>query len=220
MSLLQFFAQWIGGMVGIGFLKAITPEPWWKSCFAANFVHSDLTVGHAFFTEMLLTFFLMFVVMAACDSNKSNQTLVPFAIGMAVFCAHMIGLPITGCSINPTRTFASSVAASGVAGCNAWADHWVFWLGPLMGASLAGILYEYVYFGECCMHRCLSIGCLGVLLTLMSLYVALMQTAATRSTCCLSSTCRGKTSSTVLTAVADVKYMCTAALHRIPSRSS
>src|ERR1700722_15160223 len=79
----------------------------WSSCFATNFIHPDLTVGHALVAEFILTFFLMFVVMAACDSNKSNQTLVPFAIGMAVFCAHMLGLQVTGCSINPTRSFAS-----------------------------------------------------------------------------------------------------------------
>lgn len=88
---------------------------------------------------------LMFVVMAACDTNKSNQTLVPLAIGFAVFIAHMIGIPITGCSINPTRTFASSAAASGVSGCDAWNSHWVFWFAPILGASVAGILYEYCF---------------------------------------------------------------------------
>jgi len=128
---LYFFAQWLGGMVGIGFLMLITPAVWWKSCFAANFVQPDLTAGHAFVTEFILTFFLMFVVMAACDSSKSNQTLVPFAIGMAVFVCHMIAIPITGCSINPTRSFASSVAASAAQamGCDPWASHWVFWFG-------------------------------------------------------------------------------------------
>jgi MIP family channel proteins len=140
-----FLAQFIGGLIGIGFLKLITPKMWWTSCFANNAVHAELTVGHAFVTEFILTFYLMFVVMAACDSNKSNQTLVPLAIGFAVFSAHMLGLPITGCSINPTRTFASAAAASGVEGCNAWADHWVFWFAPLMGASLAGVLYEYCF---------------------------------------------------------------------------
>jgi glycerol uptake facilitator-like aquaporin len=91
-----------GGLVGIGFLKIITPKIWYGNCFAANAIQDGLTVGHAFFAEYVLTFFLMLVVMAACDSNKSNQTLVPLAIGMAVFVAHMLLLPVTGCSINPT----------------------------------------------------------------------------------------------------------------------
>ena len=63
---------------------------------------------------------------------------------MAVFIAHMIALPITGCSINPTRTFASAAAASGVCQ-NAWQDHWVFWFAPILGASTAGVVYEYCF---------------------------------------------------------------------------
>lgn len=86
-------------------------------------------MGAAFVAEFILTFMLMWVVMAACDSTKSNQTLVPFAIGMAVFIAHMLALPITGCSINPTRTFASSAAASGLSQCpSAWDNQWLFWV--------------------------------------------------------------------------------------------
>jgi hypothetical protein len=89
---------------------------------------------------------MCFLFSPACDSNKSNQTLVPFAIGMAVFCAHMLALPITGCSINPTRTFASAAAASGLEQCpNAWQGHWVFWFGPILGALSGGVLYEYCF---------------------------------------------------------------------------
>lgn len=142
---LYFLAQFFGGLIGIGFLKLVTPVEWWDSCFAANYVNPDLTTGHALVAEFILTFFLMFVVMAACDSNKSNQTLVPLAIGMAVFVAHMLAIPITGCSINPTRSFASSAAASSVSGCNAWDGHWVFWLGPITGALTGGFLYEYCF---------------------------------------------------------------------------
>ena len=143
---LYFFAQFLGGLIGIGFLKLVTPRSWWGACFAANFVHSDLTVGHALVVEFILTFFLMFVVMAACDSNKSNQTLVPFAIGMAVFCCHMLAIPLTGCSINPTRSFAASAAASGLSECpDAWQGQWVFWLGPIAGALTGGGIYEYCF---------------------------------------------------------------------------
>lgn len=144
-ALLYFLAQFVGGLIGIGFLKVITPPSWAISCYANNFIHPDLTVGHAFVVEFILTFFLMFTVMSACDTTKSNQTLVPMAIGMAVFSCHMIGLQVTGCSINPTRSFASAAAASTVEGCDAWNGHWVFWFGPIFGASLAGIVYEYCF---------------------------------------------------------------------------
>ena len=141
-----FIAQFMGGLIGIGFLKLITPIDWWVSCFAANTINAELTVGHAFVVEFILTFFLVFVVMAACDSHKSNQTLVPFAIGMAVFCSHMLALPVDGCSINPTRSFASAAAASGVSGCGAvWSGHWVYWIAPLLGGPLAGFVYDYLF---------------------------------------------------------------------------
>lgn len=141
-----FFAQFIGGLIGIGFLKLITPQLWWQSCFAANQINQELTYGHAFLTEFILTYFLVFVVMAACDSNKSNQVLVPFAIGICVFCCHMLALPVDGCSLNPTRSFASAAAASGVSGCEAvWSGHWVYWLAPLLGGPLAGLMYDYCF---------------------------------------------------------------------------
>lgn len=143
--LMYFFAQLIGGLIGIGFLKLVTPVPWWTSCFAANFIHPDLTIAHGLLVEFILAFFFMFVVMAACDSSKSNQTLVPFVIGMTIFCCHMIGLPITGCSINPTRSFASAVAATGLEYCDAWDAHWIFWFAPLVGGSSAGFCYDYFF---------------------------------------------------------------------------
>jgi len=143
--LFYFLAQFLGGLVGIGFLMAVTPSTWQNNCYANNSVNSALTVGHAFVIEFVLTFFLMFVVMAACDSRASNQTLVPFAIGMCVFCCHMLGLPVTGCSLNPTRSFASAAAANSISTCNAFSNHWVFWIAPILGASLAGFIYEYCF---------------------------------------------------------------------------
>ena len=157
---LYFLAQFLGGLVGIGFLKLVTPTEWWKSCFAANVVQSELTVGHAFVAEFILTFMLMWVVMAACDSSKSNQTLVPLAIGMAVFIAHMIAIPITGCSINPTRTFASAAAASGVTGCHPWADQWVFWVSHTHAthsceqAKLQEASDVFLHSSHCCCCGC------------------------------------------------------------------
>jgi glycerol uptake facilitator-like aquaporin len=62
-----------------------------------------------------------------------------------VFVAHMIALPITGCSINPTRSFASAAAASSVSSCTPWKNHWVFWFAPLLGGALAGFVYDYSF---------------------------------------------------------------------------
>jgi glycerol uptake facilitator-like aquaporin len=74
------------------------------------------------------------------------QTLVPLAIGVCVTCCHLMSLPITGTSLNPTRSFASAVVASNVKGCEyVWDSHWVFWFGPFFGGIMGAFIYEYCF---------------------------------------------------------------------------
>ena len=101
---------------------------WHQSCFAANVLQVDIAPGQGMIIEMILTAFLLFVVNAAADSSKANQTFVPVAIGFAITACHLVGIPLTGCSINPTRSFASAVAASSIPGCNVWDNHYIFWV--------------------------------------------------------------------------------------------
>lgn len=141
-----FFGQLFGGIVGALMLKALMPQSFWASCFAANYIHNDMSLGMGFFLELMLTFFLLFVVSAATDSQKANTTLTPLAIGLCIYCCHMVGIPVTGTSINPTRTFASAIAASGVEGCeNVWDNHWVFWFAPILGGVLATYVYQFAF---------------------------------------------------------------------------
>jgi len=146
-GIMYVLAQFFGTIVGALFLRATTPdEKFSTGCFAANFVHAGTSNGAAFLSEVILTFFLLLVVSSATDSNKSNQTLVPLAIGLCVTCCHLMSLTLTGTSLNPTRSFASAVVASNVTGCEqAWQAHWVFWLGPFLGGILGTYLYEYVF---------------------------------------------------------------------------
>jgi MIP family channel proteins len=145
-GIIYFVMQFFGMLVGAGFLKAVTPSAWWNSCFASNFVAANATAAHAFWIEFFLTGILMLVICAASDEAKSNQVLVPLAIGVTITCCHMVGIPLTGTSLNPTRSFASAAAASGVPGCEkAWDYHIIFWAAPLLGGVAASFLYEYVF---------------------------------------------------------------------------
>jgi MIP family channel proteins len=145
--IMYVLAQFFGTIVGGLFLRATTPDDKYSTgCFAANFVHEGITPGSAFLSEVILTFFLLQVVCAATDANKSNQTLVPLAIGICVTVCHLMSLTLTGTSLNPTRSFASAVVASNVPGCEfVWGSHWVFWLGPFLGGISGAYLYEYVF---------------------------------------------------------------------------
>jgi len=63
----------------------------------------------------------------------------PLAIGYAVLVDHMIGVPFTGASMNPARSFGPAVVAG------YWKDHWVYWVGPMVGAVIASLLYHYLF---------------------------------------------------------------------------
>merc|ERR1711990_240941 len=99
--------------------------------------------------EIFGTFLWCFVVYETAVSAKSeqNRALACLAIGFAVFLAHLILLPIDGCSINPTRSFGPAIigyirstmddTCSEAACQQGLEDLWIMWLGPLLGAALA-----------------------------------------------------------------------------------
>jgi len=142
-----FLAQLTGGLVGGSLLLALLPVHFRQAnCFASNVLADGVTPAMGFFIEVFLTAFLLLVVGAAVDTAKSNRTLVPLAIGMAVFVCHLIAIPVTGTSLNPTRSFASAAAshyAQGGICSHVWDDHWIFWVGPCIGAILGLYTYEF-----------------------------------------------------------------------------
>lgn len=94
--------------------------------------------------EMLMTMLLVLVVYATAvdKNNKSSPMLPPLLIGLTVAVAHLFLIPITGTSINPARSFGVSVIKG------SFPDHWVFWLGPIVGGALGGVLYRFVFFNN------------------------------------------------------------------------
>lgn len=137
----------LGSVFGALFLWAIFGSNWPAArAFGSNsYDDSIFTGGQVFFAEMLGTMILMFNVLSTIDiPNAGGGPLGVYPIAMSVLIAHLFLLPIDGCSINPTRSFGPSIVA-GWAEIPGTYDHQqhVFWFGPLFGASLAAILYEY-----------------------------------------------------------------------------
>ena len=95
--------------------------------------------GAGLLVEIVLTFALVFVVFATAMDPKGLTHLAPIAIGFVVLVDHLVGIPLTGASMNPARSFGPAVVA------NIWTDHWIYWLGPLIGAALAALIYEFVF---------------------------------------------------------------------------
>lgn len=107
----------------------------WLGSLGANALATNVTAGKGFGLEVIMTFLLMFTVMAMIDPGRVSNGFAPLAIGLSIFIAHLIGIPFTGCGINPARSLGPAVVAS------KWDDHWVFWIGPLVGAGIAALLY-------------------------------------------------------------------------------
>lgn len=91
--------------------------------------------------EIVITFALVYTVYAtAVDPKKGSLgTIAPIAIGFIVGANILAAGPFSGGSMNPARSFGPAVASGD------FADNWIYWVGPLIGGGLAGLVYAYVF---------------------------------------------------------------------------
>nr|GEX25149.1 probable aquaporin PIP1-5 [Tanacetum cinerariifolium] len=85
----------------------------------------------------------VYTVFSATDAKRSARDshvpiLAPLPIGFAVFLVHLATIPITGTGINPARSLGAAIIYNKD---HAWDDHWVFWVGPFIGAALAAVYH-------------------------------------------------------------------------------
>ena len=92
-----------------------------------------------FVAEVILTMMFLIIILGATDS-RAPQGFAPIAIGLGLTLIHLIGIPVTNVSVNPARSTGPAVFVGG------WAIEqlWLFWLAPILGAILAGIIYRAV----------------------------------------------------------------------------
>lgn len=88
--------------------------------------------------EVILTFFLMFVIISVATDARAVGTMAGAAIGAAVMLAAFVGGPVSGASMNPARTLAPALAQAEFSGL------WIYFAGPMTGAVLAAWLYEWI----------------------------------------------------------------------------
>lgn len=98
-----------------------------------------LNVGSAFLVELILTFFLVTVIFMTAVHKKAPAGMYGLAIGGMIFLIHLIGVPLTGASVNPARTFGPAMASG------FWEYHWLYWAAPIIGGIIAGVIMEYVF---------------------------------------------------------------------------
>lgn len=137
--------QLFGAVLGAALLEGTLDT---ETNLGSNLVGDNVNVGQAFLGEFLMSFLLVFVVLqTACQDGsvgKGAGATFPLAIGLAVVLAHFVLLPLTGCSINPPRSFGPALVATIAGQKNLFDDYWVFLVAPCLGGACAGLYNKYV----------------------------------------------------------------------------
>ena len=154
MSLKEFgvyvLAQIVGGFLGavavFGFFKMANVAVLGDACnYAVGFGVNGLTAGGivaALLTEIILTCIFVYAILNVTDEKAENGKIAGIVIGLTLTLVHLIGINLTGTSVNPARSIATAISAAIYNGTtDALAQVWIFIVGPLLGAALAAVLY-------------------------------------------------------------------------------
>jgi aquaporin Z len=138
-------AQVAGGIAGAAVLYIIaTGKAGFEvGGFASNGYGEHSPGGYsliaALVTEVVMTFMFLLIILGATD-KRAPQSFAPIAIGLGLTLIHLISIPVTNTSVNPARSTGVALFAGG------WAisQLWMFWVAPIVGAILAGVVYRWL----------------------------------------------------------------------------
>lgn len=138
-------AQVLGGLLGAAILYVIaTGQTGFDvtAGFASNGYGEHSPGGYsltaALTSEVVMTFMFLIVILGATD-KRAPQGFAPIAIGLALTLIHLISIPVTNTSVNPARSTGVAVFQ----GSWALSQLWLFWIAPIVGAVLAGLVYRW-----------------------------------------------------------------------------
>ena len=139
-------AQVIGAIIGAALLYVIArgaPDFTLANGFAAN-GYGEHSPGHygvwsCFVTEIVMTAMFLFIIMGSTH-GRAPAGFAPIAIGLGLTLIHLVSIPVTNTSVNPARSTGPALFVGG------WAlqQLWLFWIAPLVGGVLGGVLYRWL----------------------------------------------------------------------------
>lgn len=134
-GVLYVLAQLAGAIVAVLCVKWLLPgEAGAKTGYGVPRIAADLTLIKAIVLEAILTFFLVSAVFGTAVSREAPR-VGGFAIGLVLLFDILVGGPLTGAAMNPARAFGPALIA------NDWHGHLAYWLGPALGAAVAGFIW-------------------------------------------------------------------------------
>ncbi|KPV77377.1 uncharacterized protein RHOBADRAFT_10063, partial [Rhodotorula graminis WP1] len=134
-AVLLTISQILGGITGSAIIQALLPG----TLNVRTTLIPGMSVVRGLFLEMFLTAMLMITILLLAAEKTKATFLAPIGIGLALFIAELLGVYYTGGSLNPARSFGPSVVLHDFD-----TYHWIYWLGPAMGATLAAGFYKFI----------------------------------------------------------------------------
>lgn len=150
-DLLPYIAAQVLGGIAAGFIllqialgtPGFSIDPAAAGAFATNgyaaLSPGGYSVTAAFLTETVLTAFFLIVIMGSTHA-RAPAGFAPIAIGLALTLIHLISIPVTNTSVNPARSTGVAVFVGG----GALAQLWLFWLAPILGGLIGGVIYRWL----------------------------------------------------------------------------
>ncbi|KAJ4977595.1 hypothetical protein NE237_008375 [Protea cynaroides] len=145
-AVLYMVVQCFGCICGVGLAKGFQKSLFDEFGGGANLVAPGYSKGVALGAEIIGTFVLVYTVFSATDPKRNARdshipVLAPLPIGFAVFAVHLATIPIDGTGINPARSLGAAVIYNTE---KVWNEHWIFWVGPFVGAATAAFYHQFI----------------------------------------------------------------------------
>ena len=136
LAVVYWVAQFLGAAVAAAILRGF-----FHSLLVGAVPHAPLFgAGKGFVLELIMTFFLVWAVWAtAVDPRGAFKSIAGLAIGLTITIDVFVGGPLTGAAMNPARAFGPELWSGN------WGEGWIYYLGPVCGALVAALTYEYLY---------------------------------------------------------------------------
>lgn len=137
-----WIAQMLGGIVAAFCLKAMLPreDAWQPALGGTPDLVRDFTRLPAMGLEALITFFLVLIYFATTsEDNLDSRSLSGLAVGLVYTIGILVAAPFTGAALNPARAFGPALASTH------WSNQGVYWVGPIAGGCVAGLIYDVLY---------------------------------------------------------------------------